>query len=270
MSKKNWPEYLMEAAELAFFMFCGGLLTALFESPSSPVFQALPNDDLRRFFIGVGIGLVGATVIYSPFGKQSGAHFNPAVTFAFYRLGKIKRGDALFYVIFQCWGGLIGVSASILLLGSAFTLPPVDYTVTQPGDSGWMAALLIELVISFILMLVILFISNSRTLSKYLGALAGCLLCCYVYFAAPISGFGMNPARSFASAFFAESWMAFWVYIFAPIAGMLIAAELYRLLLKGQAINCAKLGHHNDKSCIFNCNYQKNTAIALEDLRDRQ
>ena len=256
----------MEAAELGFFMFCASLVTTLFEYPNSPVRQALPDHNLRRFLIGVCIGLIGASIIYSPFGQRTGAHFNPAVTIAFYRLGKVKRQDALFYVIFQCIGGLVGIYGAAKLLNNAFTKPPVDYIVTQPVLQNQGPAFVTEVAISFVLMLIILLVSNSRNLSKYMGAMIGCLLCAYVYFTVPVSGFGMNPARSFASAFFAQSWMAFWLYVVAPVLGMLAAAEVHRLWFKGKGINCAKLDHNNKRPCIFCCSYKDGSAVILEDL----
>jgi aquaporin Z len=66
----------------------------------------------------------------------------------------------------------------------------------------------------------------------------------------------MNPARSFASAFPGRLWTALWVYFTAPPLGMLMAAEVYLRLRGKNAVCCAKLHHHNDKRCIFRCNYK--------------
>src|SRR6476646_4455393 len=103
------PEYLMEAAELGLFMMAAGLFTCVFEYPGSPIHQAIPNGDLRRLFMGVIMGTIAISLIYSPWGKQSGAHMNPAVTLTFYRLGKVKPWDALFYINAQFIGGVCGV-----------------------------------------------------------------------------------------------------------------------------------------------------------------
>ncbi len=263
--KQHLPEYLMEAAELGIFMISAGVFTCLFEYPNSPVHQAISSGDLRRLLIGMAIGLTAIALIYSPWGKQSGAHPNPAITLTFYRLGKVKRQDALFYILFQCLGGLAGVYLVILLLRNTFTQPPINYIVTVPGTFGWIAALLGELVVAFIMMTIVLLTSNNKKLSRYTGLFAGCLVMLYVFLEAPLSGFGMNPARSFASAFPAQNWTAFPPYVLAPVIGMFSAAELYQFLFGRQAVNCAKLNHDNHKRCIFRCNYKRNSALDLSD-----
>ncbi|MDX2211765.1 MAG: aquaporin [Oculatellaceae cyanobacterium bins.114] len=263
--KQHLPEYLMEAAELGLFMISAGVFTCLFEYPNSPVHQAISNGDVRRLLIGVVMGLTAIALIYSPWGKQSGAHLNPAVTLTFYRLGKVKRQDALFYTLFQCLGGVTGVYLVVLLLQNIFTQPPINYIVTVPGRWGWGAALLGELVIAFMMMTVVLLTSNHKKLSRYTGLFAGCLVMLYVFLEAPLSGFGMNPARSFASAFPAQNWTAFPLYVLAPVVGMFTAAELYQVLFGPRAVKCAKLHHDNHKRCIFRCGYQSNDAVDLSD-----
>ena len=89
---RHWPEYLMEAAGLGLFMLSACLFTVLLEHPGSAAHQALPDPLLRRALIGVAMGLTAVAIIYSPFGKRSGAHLNPSVTFTFWRLGKIEAG----------------------------------------------------------------------------------------------------------------------------------------------------------------------------------
>ena len=67
----------------------------------------------------------------------------------------------------------------------------------------------------------------------------------------------MNPARSFASALPAQAWTAFWIYFTAPPLGMLLAAELYVRLRGANRVFCAKLHHHNNKRCVFRCNFEE-------------
>ena len=92
---QHWPEYLLEAAGLGLFMISACLVTVLLEYPSSPVRQALPDPWVRRLLIGIAMGLTAISLIYSPLGKRSGAHLNPAVTLTFLRLGKIEPWDAV-------------------------------------------------------------------------------------------------------------------------------------------------------------------------------
>src|SRR5881397_1562519 len=107
--KRHWPEYLMEAACLGLFMISAFTFGTILEHPDSPVHQAIPNSLLRRFLMGLAMGSTAIGIIYSPWGKQSGAHINPAVTMTFFRLGKIEPPDAFFYVMAQFAGGIAGV-----------------------------------------------------------------------------------------------------------------------------------------------------------------
>jgi aquaporin Z len=268
--KKHLPEYLMEAAELGLFMIAAGLLTCLFEYPNSPLHQAISNGDLRRFLIGIAMGSTAIALIYSPWGQQSGAHMNPAVTLTFYRLGKVKGWDVLFYILFQCLGGLAGVSLVALMLGTIFTKMPIHYIVTVPGNAGWAAALAGELVIAFVMMSMVLLVSNNAKLNRLTGLFSGCLVGLYVFLEAPLSGFGMNPARSFASALPAQTWTAFWIYLIIPPLGMLLAGAVYQFLFGRRAVKCAKLNHENNKRCIFNCNYDRRKKLDLSDYLPMQ
>ena len=82
-SSRHWPEYLMEAALLGLFMISACAFTVLLEFPGSPVRQAVPDPGIRRFLTGLAMGTTAIALIYSPWGKQSGAHFNPAMTLTF-------------------------------------------------------------------------------------------------------------------------------------------------------------------------------------------
>ncbi|MGH7908524.1 MAG: aquaporin, partial [Thermodesulfobacteriota bacterium] len=105
---QHWPEYLIEASGLGLFMISACFFGSVFEYPDSPVHQALPDPFLRRVLTGIAMGLTAVGIIYSPWGKQSGAHINPSVTLTFFRLGKVKFWDAVFYIIAQFVGAVIG------------------------------------------------------------------------------------------------------------------------------------------------------------------
>lgn len=253
--RNHWPEYLMEGAGLGLFMVSAAVVTTALEYPHSALHAAFPGPLLRRVLIGLCMGLTAIGIIYSPWGKQSGAHLNPAVTLTFYRLGKIAGADACFYVLAQVVGGVIGLSISAAAIGMAIEHPAVNYVVTVPGRSGAAIAFLAELCISFGLMLTVLLVSNHRTMAAFTGLIAGCLVAMYISVEAPFSGMSMNPARTFASAAPGGVWTAFWVYLTAPPMGMLAAAEVYVRVKSLKRIYCAKLHHRNAKRCIFRCNF---------------
>lgn len=251
----HWPEYLMEAAGLGTFMISACFFATILEYPASPIRQAIPDPLLRRMLIGIAMGLTAVSIIYSPWGKQSGAHINPSVTLTFFRLGKVKPWDALFYVVAQFLGGVIGVLISVAVIGKAVSDPSVNYVATVPGMDGPVVAFVAELIISFILMIVVLTVSNNMSIASFTGLFAGVLVATYITLEAPLSGMSMNPARTFGSAFSAKLWNFLWVYFTAPPIGMLLAAEVY-LRVKGvHGVICAKLHHQNNKRCIFHCGY---------------
>jgi aquaporin Z len=266
--RDHYPEYLMEAAGLGLFMIAASVVTVLLEHPLSPIRPVIPDPLLRRLIIGVAMGLTAMAIIYSPWGKQSGAHLNPVVTLTFFRLGKIQGWDAFFYIVAQFIGGLLGVLLVSGLLKEAMAAPAVNYIVTLPGSAGAGVAFLAELIISFGLMLMVLFVSNSPSRGQYTGLFAGILIAAYITLEAPLSGMSMNPARTLASAIPAQNWTALWVYFTAPLFGMLLASEVYVRWKGRSAVRCAKLHHNNDKRCIFRCGYQVRTEHGQRLLSD--
>jgi aquaporin Z len=249
--KRHWPEYLMEAAELGIFMISAGAFTTLLESPGSSLGQAHLAPSLSRALIGIAMGGTAAGLIYSPWGRRSGAHMNPAITITFLRLGKIPPWDAFFYIVFQFTGGLAGVLLCAWILGASFTHPPVNYVATIPGPAGRAAAFAGELTISIIIMGMILYVSNRRAVAQFTGLFAGLLIAAFVEFEAPLSGFGMNPARTLASALPGGIWTGLWIYFTAAPIGMLLAAQGYLTVKNLDSIHCCKLHHSSSGPCIF-------------------
>ena len=254
--RNHWPEYLMEATGFGIFMMSAGAFTIVLFHPQSPLAPTLVNPLLRRLLMGCAMGLTAISLIYSPWGKRSGAHYNPAVTLTFFRLGKIAGWDALFYVVAQFLGGVSGLLLVALVSRGLVADPSVNYAVTVPGAAGTPTAFLAETAISLTLMSVVLAVSNAPRLASLTGLFAGILVATFITIEAPISGMSMNPARSFASALPADLWTAFWIYLTAPLLGMLLAAEL-RLRLLQRPVICAKLHHANPARCIFRCGYAR-------------
>jgi len=259
--RSHLPEYLIEAWGLGSFMVAAGLFSTLITHPDSVISKLIPDPFFQRVLIGIAMGLTAIAIIYSPWGKQSGAHLNPAVTLTFARLGKVHPFDALCYTIFQIIGGLFGILLAALLLGRLFTYPPISYIVTVP-NTDTMIAFFTEMAIAFMMMLVVLVTSNRRKLAPYTGVFAGFLVMLYVIFESPISGFGMNPARSLASAIPSGIWTDIWIYLTAPIFGMLLGAEVYIRFLGLRKVSCAKLQHPQHYRCIH-CDYQNRLQEAL-------
>lgn len=247
----HWPEYLMETCELGVYMFFVCAVATLLGHPASPVRQFIPSVLDRRALMGLAVGLTVVAIILTPWGKQSGGHFNPSITLTFYRLGNVAFWDALFYVTAQFIGAALGVGIADLALHGAPHVAAVRYAVTAPGIFGSAGAFVGEVTISFVLMTVILLATNREALARYTPFLVGVLYAVFITFESPLSGMSMNPARSFGSAFRSGYWQAIWIYFTAPIVGMLGAAEVFLWARGGRRPYCAKLEHANNKRCIF-------------------
>src|SRR5215469_8043450 len=251
--RDHWPEYLCEAAELGLFMISAGLFTILLWYPKSAVPTFIPSEFIRRMLTGIAMGGTAIALIFSPLGKRSGAHFNPAITLTYWRLGKVKNWDAVFYTIAQFIGGILGVFAVALSVREALSHPKVKYVATLPGPHGMIIAFVAEFVIAFVLMTVVHRVSNTPHLARYTGLFAGALVATYITLEAPFSGMSMNPARTFGSALIGHLWTGLWIYFTAPVLAMQLAGALY-LRAKG-TVYCAKYHHYNRHRCIFNCRF---------------
>jgi aquaporin Z len=253
--ERNWHLYLFEGIELTIFMISACVSTVVLFDPSYPAIHLIPNAVFRRILMGVAMGITAVLIIRSPMGKRSGAHFNPAITLTYFRLGKIAISDAAFYVASQFIGGVFGVAVSALLLGKSLARPTADYAVTAPGRYGTPAAFCAELFMAALLMGVVLWLSNRPSLANLTSYFVGILIALYVLFFAPVSGFSINPARTTGSAIFADVWTAEWLYFVAPLLGMMISAEIYLRIFGADRVLCAKLHPDPKYPCPFLCHY---------------
>jgi aquaporin Z len=251
----HWREYGAEALCLGTFMLSAAAFATLLQHPASPLALSAAPAWLARVLMGLAMGLTAMAIVYSPLGRRSGAHMNPAVTLTFLRLGKIARRDAALYIAAQFVGGMTGIALATELLARLPADPSVNYVATIPGPLGAAVAFMAEGTISFGMMLLILTVSNHPRYTRYTGICAGALVCLYITFEAPLSGMSMNPARSLGPAVLAGSLNSMWLYFVAPIAGMLLAAETYVRRHGAARVLCAKLHHPTDIPCIFRCQF---------------
>ncbi len=174
--------------------------------------------------VAAAFGLV-VLIIIQGLGHVSGAHVNPAVTIGFWAAGRFPGRRVLPYIAAQLVGAFVGSGLVKLLATSGSTLG-----ATLPAH-GAGQAFGIELGLTFWLMLVILRVTSSFYEQ---GMLAGLTISATVgleaLVAGPLSGASMNPARSLAPAFVSGNLAAAWVYVVAPVAGVLLAVLVDRLL----------------------------------------
>ncbi len=253
--RDHWPEYAVEAFGIAVFLLAAVAGTVALEHPDSALHRALPDPLLRRALMGIAMGATAMALVYSPWGQRSGAHFNPAFTLTFLRLGKVAPLDAAGYVAAQILGAIAGVAVAGALLGSLPGHPSVRFAATLPGAAGHGAAFAAEVAISFGMMLTVLVVSNHAPIARWTGVCCAILIATYVTLEAPLSGMSMNPARTLGSATGAGVFTGLWIYFAAPLAGMLLAAESYVRVAGARRVHCAKLHHQNGHRCIFRCGW---------------
>lgn len=260
--RAHWPEYLIEGGALGSFMISACVFGTLLAHPASPIVELVPTPLARRATMGVLMGLTLIAIVYSPWGRRSGAQMNPAVTLTFFRLGRSAPRDAAAYIAAQFAGGALGVMIAASLLGQALAAPEVQFVTTEPGMAGVAVAFVSEVAISAIMMTMVLRTTSSERWKRYTGILAGLLVATFITVEAPLSGMSMNPARTVASALAAHRWMSVWVYLVAPMVGMLLAADLFVRACGRDRVPCGKLVHADP--CLF-CDYVRARPTAQAD-----
>jgi aquaporin NIP len=177
--------------------------------------------------VGVALvfGLVIMVMVYAT-GHLSGAHINPAVTFAFTATRHFPARDGLAY------GGaqLVGAAAGALLLLSAWPDQPAQLGATVPSV-GAGTALVYEVVMTGFLMFVIMAVAtDTRAVGAAAAIAIGGTVGLDALFGGPVTGASMNPARSFGPALAAGEWSDFWLYVAGPLAGATAGALAYQLV----------------------------------------
>jgi len=161
--------------------------------------------------------------VYS-FGKISLAHFNPAVTIAYFITGHISKIQILWYFAAEIIGAILGSLFVMTFIGKEANLgantPNYDYSVFLIFP--------IEVLASALLMAVIFTVVYTKGLKGFSGIAIGGIVGLDIFFLAFISGASMNPARALAPALLSGTMENLWLYWTAPYVGTIIVAFLFR------------------------------------------
>ena len=219
---------------------CIGTFALVFAGCGAIVVDSVSEGAVTHVGVALTFGLVIMVMIYAV-GDVSGAHFNPAVTLAFWVARRFPLKEVGLYILSQLVGAVIGAG----LLRLLFNGEP-DLGVTNPAEGTfWWQSAVLEVVLTFILMFVILHVATG---AKEKGVMAGVAIGGTVgleaMFAGPICGASMNPARSIAPAIFSHDFTHLWFYIAAPIVGAMIAVPIC-LACSGGPDGCCS----SDESC---------------------
>jgi aquaporin NIP len=185
-------------------------------------------------------GFIVVALIYT-FGHISGAHMNPAVTISFYVIGEFKREDLLGYISAQILGAIVGSALLyILFLEEGKSMKELAYLGSTIPSGSNMQAFVMELILTFILMLVICGSAvHGKAIKSFAGLAIGLTVGLEAMFAGPITMASMNPARSIGPALVSGNLVTVWLYVVATISGALLAVFVYKKLLKCKdALEC--------------------------------
>ncbi|MFT6336662.1 MAG: aquaporin NIP [Saprospiraceae bacterium] len=200
--------YLAELIGTFALVFCG---------TGAMVINEVTGGEVTHVGIGITFGMIVMAMIYT-FGKTSGAHINPAVTLAFACTDRFDKKDTVGYIIAQLLGAFLASVVLALLFPTSIKLG-----ATIPAGS-WHQSFILEIILTYFLMLVIIFVSQNKETRHMTGIAVGAVVMLEAIFAGPITGASMNPARSIAPAIISGNITHLWLYILAPIIGAVLAS----------------------------------------------
>jgi aquaporin Z len=233
--------YAAEFIGTALLVFIGLSFVVALWGHHAPLASIPLSPPERRLLNGFLFGVVGAGIAYSPIGRISGAHINPAMTLAFWLEDKMKWRDASGYILAQIMGGALG-SALLLCWGETGASDQWGASVPAENLSVWFAVLG-ETICTFLLVALI-FACAARPLTQPFTPLVNPpLFAILVWLEGPLSGASANPARSFGPELISGSWGGWWVYWLGPFLGAILAVVAIRTDIFGY--------HHPHQARIF-------------------
>ncbi len=204
-----------------------GTFLLVFIGPGAAAVDVWSSGAVSHVGVALAFGFVLLAVIYG-LGHVSGAHFNPAVTLAFWSRGRFRGRDVIPYLVAQLVGSALAAGVLRLILGTA-----VIGAVTRPSV-GLGGSLSVEVVLSFFLMLIIMAVAtDARVAGPVAGLAVGVTVASGALMGGPLTGASMNPARSFGPSLVTGEWSGHWLYWVGPLAGTSLAGAAYDYLRKG-------------------------------------
>ena len=214
--RKCWRETVTEGI---------GTFILVFAGTGAVMVNQLTDGSVTHLGVSFVFGAVVGALIYS-LGHISQAHFNPAVTLAFWAGGFFPSSRILPYIVAQSIGAICASATLLVSLGRIDNLG-----ATLPLKDNWVQTLVLEIILTFILMLIILGSGlDRRAHSGFAGLAIGLTVGLEAAFMGPITGASMNPARSLGPALVAGIWSHHWVYWVAPIIGAQLAVFVYAII----------------------------------------
>lgn len=217
----------------AFVEFIGTFWLVLGGCGSAVLAAAVPDVGIGLMGVSLAFGLTVLTIAYS-LGHISGAHLNPAVSIGLWVGGRFSSKEVLPYIVAQILGGIAAAGVLYVIAtgnGSVIgNFAANGYGAHSPGGYSLCAALVTELVMTFMFLLIILGATDDRAPKGFAGLAIGLALTLIHLISIPVTNTSVNPARSISQAVFVGGWAVeqLWLFIAAPIVGALIAGFVYK------------------------------------------
>lgn len=216
--------------------FVGTLWLVLGGCGSAVLAAGFPELGIGFAGVALAFGLTVLTMVYA-LGHISGAHFNPAVSFGLWAGGRFDKKDLLPYIGAQVLGGIAGATILYFIATGqkGFELGGFaanGFGENSPGGYGMYAALLTEVVMTFMFLIVILGATHSKAPKGFAGLAIGLSLTLIHLISIPVTNTSVNPARSTSQAFFVGGWAMeqLWLFWLAPIVGAVLAGLFYKYM----------------------------------------
>jgi aquaporin Z len=217
--------------------FIGTLWLVLGGCGSAVLAAGIP--DLGIGFAGVALafGLTVVTMAYA-IGHISGCHLNPAVSIGLWIGGRFDKKELIPYIIAQVLGGIAGAGILYLIVTGQKDFTSIGgfaangYGEHSPEGYSLMAALITEIVMTFMFLIVILGATHSKAPKGFAGLAIGLALTLIHLISIPVTNTSVNPARSTSQALFVGDWAMgqLWLFWVAPIIGAILAGLVYKFI----------------------------------------
>jgi aquaporin Z len=229
--------------------FLGTFWLVLGGCGSAVLAAAFPNVGIGLLGVSLAFGLTVVTGAYA-LGPISGGHFNPAVSVGLWAGGRFPAGQLLPYILAQVAGAIAGAAVLYLIASgqSGFSLEggfaSNGYAEHSPGHYSLTAALVSEVVMTFMFLIVILGATHKRAPIGFAGLAIGLALTLIHLISIPVTNTSVNPARSLGPAVFVGGWalQQVWLFWVAPIVGAALAGFVYKSVLEGDKVEPAVTG----------------------------
>ncbi|WP_458503430.1 aquaporin Z [Methylomagnum sp.] len=227
-----WSIYRRVAAEFigTFWLVLGGCGSAVLAA-------TFPEVGIGLLGVALAFGLTVLTMAYAV-GHISGGHFNPAVSAGLWAGGRIPAADLVPYILAQVAGAIVAAGVLYLIasgkpgfdIGAGFAAN--GYGAHSPGEYSMAAGFLTETVMTFMFLLIILGVTDSRAPQGFAPLAIGLGLTLIHLISIPVTNTSVNPARSTGVALFVGDWALaqLWLFWVAPVLGAILAGWVHRLL----------------------------------------